>query len=486
MAGYRHGIYVTEQGTELLDLTKQSAGITFVVGTAPIREAASAALPNEPVLCNTYNEAVRQLGYNTDTSKYTLCEAMEVLFGLYQVAPVVMVNVFDPTVHKRGYSRELHLVTATHTVEIEGDVLAGSITVETKTVIEEEEEYVLVTPLRTEYTVAKTTLILPDTYAMGAQVYVTYDKPDVTTVSATDVVGAVNTLTSKSTGLELIKEVYSRFGYTIGQIIAPGFSHIPEVGLKMAAKAETINFHFSAIAIADLDTSLIGGYAGAAALKTSNGYTLPHLTVCYPAVRYGNKVQHLSTHLAGLMAKQCSDDGDVPYRSPSNRSIFISGMCNFDGSENYFGDEEATMLNGQGIVTVTRFNGWKVWGNRTSAYPTSADPKDVWINVRRMFDFVKTRLTLGFWSNLDDPIQPRTVHSIVNSVNTYFDGLVNEGKLLGGRIEFREEDNSEAQLMEGRVNFRCYITPPSPARDIDFTLEYDVNYQTEVLTGGNE
>ena len=490
MATYRHGIYVSEQGTELISLARQAGGLTFVVGTAPIREAAQAAEPNEPVLCTTYNDAVAAFGYSTDTAKYTLCEAMEVLFGLYQVSPVVMVNVFDPAVHKEEIEREKHLVTSDHTIELSGDILTNSIKVEKVEIVtegdsdsdgDEEEEWVTVEPTNIEYTLEKTTLTFSDTYMMGAQMYVTYAKPDVTKVTALNVSGAVDTVTGKSTGLELVNEVYARFGYTVGQIIAPGFSHLSEVGLKMAAKAELINQHFSAIAIADLDTSEIGGYSQAMQNKTSLGYSLPHLIACYPAVKYGERVQHLSTHIAGILASQAADDDDIPFRSPSNKTILISGMCNLDGSANYFGDEAANVLNGQGIVTVTNFNGWKAWGNRTSAYPTNTDPKDAWISVRRMFDFIKARLVLGFWSTIDEPIMRRTIDSVVNSANTYLNGLVSAGALLGGRVEFNEADNSETDIMDGKLNFRCWITPPSPAEQINFTLKYDSSYLSNVL-----
>lgn len=482
MAIYKHGIYVSEQGTELVNLSNQTTGITMVVGTAPIREAPKPAAANEPVLCTTYNEAVTAFGYSTDTTKYTLCEAMEVLFGLYNVGPVVMVNVFDPTVHQTLVEREKQLVTMDHTVELLGDVLSTGIVVETMSEIDDDEVWTIIPPVNIESTLEKTTITLGDSFNMGAQVYVTYARPNVDAVTGMMISGTVDTETGRSTGLELVSEIYSRFGLTVGTIIAPGFSHLTEVGLKMAAKASDINGHFSALAIADLDTTGVGGYAQALEQKRTKGYENAHLIVCYPNVKNGDRVQHLSTHLAGIMARTAVDEGDIPYKSPSNKQIYMSGMCNADGSPNYFGLDSANVLNGQGIVTVTNFNGFKVWGNRTSIYPTDGDPKESWINVRAMFDFIKTQLTLNFWSQLDVPITRRQIDSIINSVNTYLNGLTNKGALLGGRIEFNESENSEAGLMNGQINFHCYITPPSPAQEINFVLEYDANYLSGVLS----
>ena len=480
-SGYRHGVYVTEKATDLQVLSRQDGGLIMVVGTSPIRNAANPALANEPVLCGSYSEAVSRLGYSSDTGSYTLCEAMDVLFGLYQVAPIVFVNVFDPSVHKTDVTREQNLVTATHTVELSGDVMADSIVVETKAEIEDDEVWTIVPPVSKEYTLEKTVITLGESFNMGAQVYVSYAKPDVSKVTAMYVSGTVNATTGKCTGLELVSEIYSRFGQTVGTLIAPGWSQLSEVGIKLGAKAELINGHFSAVGIADLPTALIGGYSEAPNIKNTYGYTSPHLIACYPAVKYGGLVQHLSTHLAGRMALQTAEDDDIPYRSPSNREALISGMCNLDGSDNYFGEDAARYLNGQGIVTVTNFDGWKFWGNRTSAYPSNSDPKDCWISVRRMFNYIKAALVSNFWSELDEPIIKREVDSVVNSANTFLNGLTSRGAILGGRVEFLEEDNGEADLADGQATFRVYVTPPSPMREIVFTMEYDSTYLTNIF-----
>ena len=392
---YKHGIYVTEAETDLLTMSQQAAGVTVVVGTAPTACA-------EPVLCYTPNEAATKLGYSTDTATFTLCEAMDVLYGQYNVAPVVFINAY-----KAGASSD-------------------------------------------------------------------------TTI--TNVAGYTDTSTGAATGLDLIEEIYPRFGLTVGQIIAPGFSQYPTVGAKMAAKAENINGHFSAMAIVDLDTTISPTLDAIRAAKTTAGYSSAHMAVCYPMVSYGGSKQHLSTHVAGLLCKLSASDGDIPYRSPSNRELYIDGMIKEDGSSCYFGQSLANDLNGEGIVTVLRQDGWRCWGNRTAA-ATSQDPKDTWIAVRRMFDYVKAALVLNFRSKLDEPILRRNIESVVNSVNVYLNGLVSKGALLGGRVVYADEDNTEADIMDGRLNFRCYITPPTPAREINFTLQYDRSYLTTVLEG---
>jgi hypothetical protein len=45
-----------------------------------------------------------------------------------------------------------------------------------------------------------------------------------------------------------------------------------------------------------------------------------------------------------------------------------------------------------------------------------------------------------------------------------------------------ESENPVTNLMQGIVKLHVYLTPPSPAQEIDFTLEYDASYVTAALT----
>ena len=468
---YRHGIYVSEKATDLIALSRQAAGVTLAIGTAPVHLASDPAAANEPVMCRTYNEAVSKLGYSSETGKWTLCEAMEVLYGQYQIAPVVFVNVFDPTSAAHTLEGEKSFkVGADHTYELkDDDLIPNTIVVEGAT------------PTVTA-TDGGALLTFASTVSTATTLTATYNTVNMTSETMIEaVLGGIDATTGQAKGLELVKEIYPRFEMTVGQIIAPGFSQNATVGLKMAAKAADINGHFSALALVDLDTASVRTYSQAASAKTSNGWTNAHMAVCYPMVSYGGRRQWLSTHVAGLMSKVAQGDNDIPYRSPSNHELYIDGMIRSDGTNCYFGRDEANDLNGAGIVTVLRQDGWRLWGNRTAIYPSSSDPKDCWLNVRRMFDYVKAALVLNFQSRIDEPITRRNIESVVNSVNTYLNGLVSAGAILGGQVAFLEEDNSETDLMDGKLNFRCYFTPPSPAREINFNLEYDRSYLSTVF-----
>ena len=107
--------------------------------------------------------------------------------------------------------------------------------------------------------------------------------------------------------------------------------------------------------------------------------------------------------------------------------------------------------------------------------------KDQFIPVSRMFDFVTNTVIRTFWSKLDKPTNRRLIDTIIDTCNIWLNGLVSQEYLLGARAEFREEENSLADLMAGIIHIHIYITPPSPMQECDFTLEYDTSYVMSAL-----
>ena len=64
----------------------------------------------------------------------------------------------------------------------------------------------------------------------------------------------------------------------------------------------------------------------------------------------------------------------------------------------------------------------------------------------------------------------------MTSANIWLDSLTAAGCLLGARVEFNANDNTTADLMDGILRFHIFMTPPSPAREIEWIQEYDPNY----------
>ncbi|MEN6372217.1 MAG: phage tail sheath family protein [Armatimonadota bacterium] len=479
-----HGVNIEEVPTRVLPPRVVSASIPFVVGLAPIHRTKSAAADviNKPVLCNTYEEFVTQFG-ESDDAKYTLCEFAKVFFGLYNVGPIVVVNVLDPASDKTAVASEA-AVMAAGTYTLKQDAVLSTLIVKSQ---DGSKTYVLDTDYTAEYDEDGYILItrLSDgaiTTATSA-LQLSYDKIGATPCTAEDIIGGVNVMTGANEGLQCIEDVYALHSVIPGMILCPGWSKTPSVALAMAAKTTGINSLFSAIAIADVDSGAAAAdqYTKVNNWKNTNSYTNGHLGVCWPKVKLDSAVYWLSSHLAGRIAATDADNGDVPYVSPSNKSLQINGLVTDNGSPVVLTIPQADTLNQQGVITGLQFNGWKCWGNRTGDYPGSTDPKDAFLSVRRMMNWIGNNVVLLLWQKLDDPLNRRTVETAVDSVNQWLNGLVARGSINAGRCEFVQGENSNVSLSDGKLTLHLYVTPPSPAEQINVILEYAVNGNSAVF-----
>ena len=206
--------------------------------------------------------------------------------------------------------------------------------------------------------------------------------------------------------------------------------------------------------------------------------------VCWPMVKLGDYQFHLSTQLAGLMAQVDSGNEGCPYESPSNKSLQCDAMVLEGGAEVNLTLNQANLLNANGIITALNFmGGWVAWGNYDACYPGNTDVKDYFIPVSRMFGWVGNTLIRTFWSKLDKPMNRRLIDTILDTANIWLNGLVGSGYLLGARAEMLESENPLTSLMAGIIKIHIYMTPPSPAQEIDFVLEYDASYVESALQG---
>ncbi|CAJ1003879.1 phage tail sheath family protein [Brevibacillus aydinogluensis] len=475
---FKHGVYVGEAATSLLSPVESTASLPVVFGTAPVNLSTKSTVPvNVPVLCYSFAEAVEYFGYSDDFDRYTLCEVMDSHFRLFNLAPVVLINVLDPAVHKTTVPPAAVNVTKGIAIVEEEGILLDSVEVQSEqqpggaykrdvdyTLSFNDNGYLVVT--------------VKESGAIGnaASVLVGYDKLDPAAVDSSEIIGGVGS-NGKVTGLELIKEVFPRFGLVPGLILAPGYSQDPLVAAVMTAKAQNINGVFRALALTDLPTDTVKQYGDVPSWKNNNNFTEPRQVPLWPMVAMGKKKYHFSTQVAGAICATDAANNGIPYASPSNKALKANAAVLKDGTEIFLGLEEANYLNSQGILTALNFRGgWKAWGNYTGAYPSVTDPKDCFIPVRRMFDFVANTLILTFWQKVDNPANKRLIETIVDSVNIWLNGLTSAGYLLGGRVEFRREDNPDTELMAGHVQFRVFLTPPAPAQNIEFVLEYDTSY----------
>lgn len=480
---FRHGVRTSETPTSVISPVEATAGLQVVIGTAPLNLAKTNEYINKPLLAYQFDEAVQALGYSNNWKDYTLCEVMDAAFRLYGVAPVVFINVLDPKKHKSEGNEEVSILNKKAVVSVEGillDTLKVSLTETGQEFLSVDEDYIATFDENGKVNIA----VVPGGKIPQEQtsLYVSFSKIDPKMVTKTDIIGGIDIDTGDSTGLELINSVFPKFGLVPGQILAPGFSHDPTVEAVMKAKAGVINSYFKAVAIVDIDTTEADTYTKVSEWKNKNNYTAANEFPCWPKVGLGEKVYHMSTQLASLITLTDSKFDDIPYVSPSNQSFQMNKAVLESGKEVNLGPDQAEYINGQGIVTALNFiGGWKAWGNRTGAYPGTNDVKDVFIPVRRMHNWVANTLILTTWSKVDGPINRTLIDSIVDSVNTWLNGLTNTGALIGARVVCRKEDNPTTNLLNGKVKYKLFIAEPTPGEDFEFDIEFDATYYNRLF-----
>ncbi|WP_020621011.1 phage tail sheath family protein [Paenibacillus daejeonensis] len=478
---YNHGVSVIERPTALTP-PASTGSVPVVIGTAPVNLSQRATAPvNEPVLCFSYDEAVAAFGYSNDW-RFTLSEVIYSHFALFAMSPIVLINVLDPATDKTALTGEsVSMVNNLAVVAAQG-ILGSSVAVKSA---DGETTYVLGTDYDLDYDGDGQLVIQRITggaiTGSSATLTVDYEELDPDAVTSADIIGGIDG-SGQPTGLELVNQVFPRFRLLPGMVLAPGYSDDPGVAAVMVAKAGNINGLFRATAIVDLAADM--NYSDAPAWKADNSYSSPAQIAAYPMVKLGDWTFHLSTQVAGVLAATDAANGDIPYVSPSNQSLRADAAVLADGTPMFLGPEQAAYLNGEGIVTALNFlGGWKAWGNRTAAYPGTTDPKDAFIPVRRMMDWIRNTLILTYWQRLDAPITPRLIEAITDSVNLWLNGLAAQGAILGGRVEFNLSENPQTDLMDGIIRLHVYVTPPSPARSIEFIVEYDPAYLSALFAG---
>lgn len=487
MADYYHGVKASKKATSVSTPVVADSAIHFIVGTAPVHTVGGKV--NEPVLAYTYSEAVAAMGYSEDWDKYDICEEIYTAFKLYGISPIVMVNVLDPTKHLTGETtEEINLAAGVLSLPYE--------TVDSTVVVKGysgEETLTEAYAKGVDYDLIYTDGVLKLERIEGgsittdtAKLNIKYNAVDRSKVTKADIIGGYDTNTNKNLGFELIDSVFPKFRLVPTLLLAPNFSHDSEVAAVMATKAENINGLFKGKAIIDADTTVAKTYTEAVEWKNSKNITMSTQLLGWPRFTLGGKNYHHSTHLAGAIAlTDATEDlgGGSPCESASNKSLKIDGMALVDGTEVLLDLLKANYLNANGIITgLNLMGGYVSWGNETACYPTNTDVTDYFYCVSRMFGWVANSVILSMWNKVDRSLKTRLIESIVQSLNIWLNGLMAEEKILGGRIEFTEEENTETDLMAGIAHFHIYLTPPSPAKELDFVLEYDVSYLENLFT----
>ena len=488
-SAYKHGVFVSEVATSLIAPVVGTAGLQVIVGTAPVNTLADPqAAVNTPILANSYKEAVQAMGYSDDFKSYTLCEAINASFNVVGTAPLVLINVLDPSKHNKQLAEETISITEGVATIAKTGVILKDLVVKDGTA-EEDKQYTAGKDFTTEFNEDGTLdiIILESGEAHEAtSLKVSGKVLDPSAVDAKAIVGSVDPSTGAETGIQVIRQVYPKLGMTPGIITAPRYSAKAEVAAALQTATKEVSGMFRAVCIVDIDSSATSGakvYTAVNGQKTKQALTDGN---CYGVWLYGkvgDTVYSGSTLASALTAYTDAANDDTPNVSPSNKVINISASCREDGTEVLLDRDQANTVNSFGVATWLNFNGYRLWGNNTVAYPGTTDPKDRWFSVRRFLNWAGNTFILTYSQRVDSPMNKQLIEAIVDSENVRGNSFVSRGICARYQIVYLEEENPTTELLNGHITFHQYMTPFPPAEHIEDIIEFDPEALSTALAG---
>ena len=222
MATYQHGVYNQEQATSLTTPIRSSAALQVIFGTAPVHLADDPTkAANTPKLCYSFAECQAAVGYSDDFKNFTLCQSIDANFRVFNNAPIILVNVLDPSNSKHTKSNEEESCTVAN-----GQAVYTKPYVLLDTLVVKKDATPLVA--ETDYTAAHdddgsvVITLISETAKEAESLSVSSTSLNPAGVTKEDVVGGVDTATGKETGLELVRQIYPKLGLVPGLLLAPG------------------------------------------------------------------------------------------------------------------------------------------------------------------------------------------------------------------------------------------------------------------------
>lgn len=464
-----HGINTTKKDTSYASVTRGTVGIPFFIGAFPCHQGDG--FKGVPQIAYTFDEAKKAFGYSENWSKWNLCEAMYSQFRVFAQGPAIFYNVFNPATHKQAVATAAFAVT-NHIATVSADAIIDD-DLEVKS-----GESVLVKGTDYDAYYDESKLIIELLSAGSAysatSINIAFNEAKTSSITDNDIIAAI----------EKIEECKARFGIVPDLIAAPGYSKKSAIAAVMATKAAAINGLFKGKAVVDIDTASTAAdtYDDVATYKAANGYTDENMIVCWPLAKINDKTFNMSTLICGKLSEIDADNDNVPYESPSNKSLPISGCVNAAGAEVLLSIQQAdTVSYTAGVVTAINYDGWVVWGNYTGCKGVSTDVAKVFICTNRMMDYICNTFVNTYWAYLDRPLTRVLIDAVVNEFNSFLAGLTGEGKLYGGEISYVEDNNSTENLIAGHFRLDCKVASPVPAQRIDMFVEFDIDTLTSSI-----
>lgn len=480
MAEYLHGAYgeINAVGNRVSD---ESLSAIVCIGTAPVHTVeGGASNVNVPILINNIAEARKYLGYSDDWASYTLCEAMHVFFENKGVGPLVFINVLDPAAHRASDPGSVSKTPENGRVTIAG---AESIILDTVVVKAGSTTKVKGTDYNIAYNPDKKTIVISEVTngSLGTSALtITYSTINAAAVTDTVVIGSSDGL-GLNTGVFAVKDVYQVTGYIPAYLLAPGFSSHPAVHSALYQNSVKINGHWDAYMFVDLP--IVNGETAitldtAATYKNANGYNKENETVYFPlASGTDGQKYHLSVLAAANFQELLIAQDGIPYRTASNTACSL--IENLYLGEAYAGrifDDSIIneKLNKNGITSAAYVGGrWAIWGAHSADYnQDNATQINVAETNRMMLYYISNDFQDRRTLDVDQPLTPNDIKSIVSEEQTRLDALLAVGALTYGEVMLNSSAQARADILNGDWQFSFNVTTTPLAKSLKAVVNW--------------
>ncbi len=474
-ANFLHGVETIELTAGARPVRAVKTAVIGLVGTAPVHQLDPAdARVNQPFLVLSDRDAAACGG--PALPGYTIPQALDAVFDQGR-GTVIVVNVFDPAVHRTAVAAEAVTLGTDGTARLaHGDVIQATVKSQDGTTT-----HAAGTDYRLDRVTGTITRLTAGAIAAGAGLTVDYTYGDPSKVTAGDIIGSVD-VAGNRLGMQALLNSYNLFGMFPKILIAPVYCTQRSVAAELEVLAAASKCRAIALVDAPIGTTRDQAITGRGPGGAINfGFSSERVVLCYPHLKVhdpatdSTRLEPYSQRLAGVIA--ATDDEFGYWFSPSNKVIKgivgaerdLSAMINDPASD-------VNLLNEAGIVTL--FNsfgtGLRTWGNRSSAWPASTAQGN-FIQTRRTADMVHESLEYAMLQFIDRPITDALIDAIVETGNAFIRTLIGRGALtIGSRAEFNKDKNPPTGLAAGHLTFDLIFCPPPPAERITFESFIDI------------
>lgn len=312
-------------------------------------------------------------------------------------------------------------------------------------------------------------------------IIVDYETLDLTAITAAAFEGSA---VAPHKGMGLWLTSYAAFGYNPTILIAPEYSATTGIWQKLEEYATTL----TAVAFVDGTTAWTVAQAIAArGVSSTDQFSISNrrVNLIYPRMQaydpdtLSNVYRAGSQFIAGVMA---ATDKSFGYsRSLTNQPI--RGITGLETSISFNPTKpsgtEANDLNAVGIITVGVAGGagYKVWGDRSSIYPSDTTIKSFYA-VRRVEDQIQINFSNLAATYIGRRINQALIDQIKEDGNAMLNRMIQAGDLIGGVITFDSLKNTATEISNGELEFDVQFQPAAPLEKLIINSVLNINLVT--------